>query len=398
MDLKMNESRLKEEIVIVDGLRTPIGSPYKSLKKFKAAELAAFVIQAVIKRNNINAGDIDEVILGNVVSAGLGQNMARQAAIWAGIPAKARAITINNVCGAGLESLILGARSILVGDANLVLCGGSESATHNPFFAERDLEQNFNPHDFKDSLIQDGLTCGIIKKHMGELVEILAKNNKISRKEQDLFALSSHLKATKAQQENCFEGEVVPIKISPKNVLKTDDRPRKKISIDNFQTLKTAFVRTGTVTAGNASSPSDGAAICLLANKVTAGRLKLRPKARLIKYLSIGYDPKHAFEAAIHAVNQILEKADLRLKDIDLFEVAESFAAQSLLVQKKLNIPSERLNVYGGDLAFGHPLGAAGARILVTLIHALRSKGLKRGLAVIAYGGGGATAVIVEVV
>lgn len=394
----MSDSHSREKIFIVDGLRTPIGSLYKSLKKFKAAELAAFVMTALIKQNNIDSDNIDEVILGNVVSAGLGQNMARQAAILAGIPAKTRAVTINNVCGSGLESLILSAKSILVGDANLVLCGGSESATHSPFLVARELEQSFNPKDFKDSLIYDGLTCRITKKHMGELVENLAKSNKISKKAQDLFALTSHLKATKAQQDNCFAGEMVSIRTSSKHILKLDDRPRKNISIENFQTLKPAFARKGTVTAGNASSPSDGAAMCLLANRKTVTRLKLRTKAKLIEYLSIGHDPKRPFEAAIHAVNQILDKAGLGLQDIDLFEVAESFAAQTLLVQDKLKIPVKKLNVYGGDLAFGHPLAAAGARILVTLINALRREGLKRGLAVIAYGGGGATAVIVEVV
>lgn len=392
----MNNGKVKQSIFIVDGLRTPIGSAYKSLKKFNAAELAAFVIRAMRNRNHLKANDIGEVILGNVVSAGVGQNVARQAAILAGIPADVPALTINNVCGSGLQAIVLAKKSILAGDADLVVCGGSESATHNPFFVERDSEQSFDPRDFKDSLIHDGLMCQITKKHMGELAEILARQYKIQKKEQDQFALNSHLKATKAQQLDHFKEEIVAITISPKSIIKTDDRPRKKITIENFQTLKPAFARTGTITAGNASAPSDGAALCLLAGREAITRFKLVPKAKFIESVTIGYDPNHAFEASMEAVRQVLDRSGLTIDDIDLFEVAESFAAQAILVQNKLKIPNKKLNIYGGDLAFGHPLAAAGARMVVTLINALSIEGFKRGLAVIAYGGGGATAIIVE--
>ncbi len=394
----MNETTLKQDIFIVDGLRTPIGVPHKSLKNFTAAELAAFVIKAMIKQNKINADQVDEIILGNVVSAGIGQNMARQAALKAGLSVETRSLTINNVCGSGLESLILGVKSLLVGDADLVLCGGSESATHNPYFIERDKGENADASHLKDSLIEDGLMCSITKKHMGEIVESLAKRNKINRKEQDAFALNSHVKAMNAQKEDYFKDEIVGIPLSAENILKTDDRPRKKISIENFEKLKPAFSKTGTVTAGNASSPSDGAAICLLSNKKIMTKLKLKPKAKLISYLTMGFNPEQAFEAPITAIEQILKKARLTLADIDIFEVAESFAAQAILIQNKLKIPSKKLNIRGGDLAFGHPLAAAGARILVTLMNALKREKLKRGLAVIAYGGGGATAVIIEAI
>ncbi len=388
--------QFKNNIFIIDALRSAVGSPFKSLKNHTPPEMAGCVIKALLRRSKIKKSAIDEVYIGNVVSAGLGQNVARQASLAAGIPVSVPALTVNNVCGAGLQAVVLGVNAILSGSARLVVCGGTESATHNPYFIEGDMEQSFNPRDVQDSLIKDGLICPVTKKHMGELVEAMAKRQRISRLDQDLFALDSHIKAVSAQEKKVFQGEIVPLKIGAKQSFREDDRPRRRISIENFATLKPAFQRHGTVTAGNASAPADGAAACLLAGKEAVRKFGLKPRARLRGMATVATAPAKAFESCPEAVRAALKSGGVKMSAVDLFEVAESFAAQALLTQKKLRIPAGKLNIYGGDLAFGHPLGAAGLRALVTLLTGLRRQKGSIGVVVIAYGGGGATALVVE--
>lgn len=390
------KQQLKNNVFIIDAQRTAVGSPFKSLKQFTPADLAGRVIQSLLRRSKIKKKNIDEVFIGNVVSAGLGQNVARQAALAGGLPVTVPALTVNNVCGAGLQAVVIGAQSLLSGASRIVVCGGAESATHNPYYIEGDIDQSFNPRDVQDSLIKDGLTCPATKKHMGELVEAMAKRHRISRLDQDLFALESHLKANRAQSAKIFQKEIVPLKISAKQVFRADERPRKRISIENFETLRPAFDPAGTVTAGNASAPADGAAVCLLAGKAAVKAYGLSPRARIRGMATVACAPLKAFEACPDAVRKAVAMAGLKMSSIDLFEIAESFAAQTLLTQKKLRIPAGKLNVYGGDLAFGHPLGAAGTRALVTLMTALEQHNASVGVVAIAYGGGGATAVVVE--
>ena len=391
---------LSNALYIVDGARTPIGSQIKGLKHYSAAELAAIVIKELIRRNKINKYLVKQVILGNAVSAGLGQNFARQAALGADLPESALAYSVNSVCGSGLQSMILGTQSILVEDADLVLVGASESASHCPFLVDRESAENFNFKEKKlvDSLLLDGLYCQIAKKSMGELVEELVKKYDITREEQDRFSLESHRKAILAQNQNRFIDEIVPVKISAQKYLTKDERPRANVKIESFKDLPPAFKNGGTVTAGNASSPSDGAVVFLLASKEFIKINKVKPKARILGYVSLNVKPETTFEAISEAMHQCLLKCRLSVKHIDLFEVSEAFAAQVLLAKNKMGIPEDKLNVYGGDIALGHPLGAAGSRALVTLMHALSQRRLKRGLVCVSYGGGGTMAVIIETV
>ncbi|MBZ0166652.1 MAG: thiolase family protein, partial [Candidatus Omnitrophica bacterium] len=302
---------LKNNVYIIEGLRTAIGSPFKSLKEFTVPEMAGSVLRALVRKTKVKKNAVDEVFFGNVVGAGLGQNLARQVAIAGGLPATVPALTVNNVCGAGLQTVILAARSLVTDNAKLIICGGAESATHNPYYIEGDMEQSFNPRDVKDSLIHDGLICAITKKHMGELAEAMAKRHNISRAEQDLFALQSHLKAVRAQENKIFEDEIVPLKLGAKNFFCEDERPRRKISIENFKTLRPAFVRGGTVTAGNASAPADGAAACLLASKAGVKDYALKPRARILAEATIAVDPLKAFEACVQAIRVVIKKGGL---------------------------------------------------------------------------------------
>ncbi len=387
---------LSNSVYIIDGARTPIGSANKSLKSFSAAALASLVIKELIRRNKVNKYLINQVVLGNAVSAGLGQNFARQASLLADLDESIPAFSVNNVCGSGLQSIILGAQAILAQEADLVIAGASESATKNPFLLDRDDVENEKFKNHQDSLTHDGLYCQISKKSMGELVEDLAKKYNISRDEQDQYALESHRKACLAQQQNKFSNEIVSIKVSNQKTLDKDDRPRQNIRIDSFRDLPSAFKDNGTVTAGNSSAPSDGAAAVVLASKRFLNEHKLKAKARIVGYVSIGVKPEQTFEAAIGAIEACLHKCHLTSKDIDLFEVGESFAAQAVLTKIKLGLADKKFNAFGGDLALGHPLGGAGTRILVTLLHALSDQKLRRGLACVCYGGGGAIAIIIE--
>jgi len=392
----LEKNVLKRDIFLLDGVRTPIGSPFKSFNKLTAVDLATAVIKELLRRNKLRKSSVDEVILGNAVSAGLGQNPARQSAVLAGLSETIPAYTVNNVCGAGLQAVINGVQTILANEGRLLICGGAESATHAPFLVNRYDVGTPREGNLVDSSVYDGLTCQITGRRMGDLVEAMAKRHRISRKAQDEYTLNSHYKASVAIKEDVFYDEIVSVRVSSKKVVKKDDRPRGNLVIQTLNALPPAFKRRGTITAGNASTPCDGAAAVIVASKGYLKKIKIRPMARLLDYVSITDKPELTFESAVKAIDLCLKKCDLSVEDMDLFEVGEAFAAQMILIKEKLKIPDERLNVYGGDIAYGHPLGAAGTRNLVTLMHSLIKWNLKRGLVCISYGGGGSIAMIIE--
>lgn len=386
-----------KNILILDGLRTPIGSPGKSLKDFTAAELAAVTFKEIVRRNKINPHFVNEVILGNTVSAGTGQNLSRQAVFLAKLPASVPALTINNVCGSGLQSIVLAAQVVACDDARLIIAGGAESATHNPFIVNKKEYDKIAPGDLVDSLIHDGLWCRMANKHMGELAELTAEEFHVSREAQDQYALNSHQKACRAQSENKFAQEIVAVALKEGEVFNRDDHPHKNFDLELLRYMPLAFKKEGgTVTAGNASIPGDGAAAVIVVSAEAVKKYKLTPRARLLSYATVALEPQRVFTAAILAVNACLKKGHISLKEIDLFEISEAFAVQAMVTRDRLKIPEEKMNVFGGDIAFGHPLGAAGARALVTLLHALHDQKKKRGLAAVCLGGGGAVAMAVE--
>ncbi len=382
---------------ILDIVRTPVGSAFKSLKGFTASQLGGFSIKGLLERHpNISQGKlINQVILGNTVSAGTGQNLARQSAILAGIPAEVPAFTVNSVCGSGLQSVILASQAIACGDAEVIIAGGSESASHSPYLVPKNDKEKTR-EDLTDSLIHDGLTCQLSHQHMGSLAEAIAEKFHITRQAQDEFSLRSHQKACSAQDKGKFLDEIIPIGLEGGKIFKQDERPRKNIDLEKLASLPAAFKVGGTVTAGNSCVPGDGAAVMAVVSAQAVQKYKLKPKARILGYASIAVDPKMVFTAGIPAIKECLKKSNLQMKDIDLFEISEAFAVQAIVTQKELKIPEEKMNIFGGDIALGHPLGAAGARILATLLYALRDQKKKIGLAAVCLGGGGAVAVAIE--
>lgn len=386
---------MSESIYILSAMRTPVGSPFRGFKDLTAAQLGAVVVSAVVQRAKIKKTDVDEVILGNTVSAGAGQNVARQAAVMAGLPVKVPAYTVNNVCGAGLQAVFSAVQAIEAGRAELVLAGGTESASQCPLLLPQEAKENFQEELLQDSLLVDGLWCHLSGKRMGELAEYLAGKARISRADQDRFSLQSHQRAVEAQAKGLFDREIVPVKTGS-GTISSDERPRKNLKLAGFEALPAAFVKDGTVTAGNSSVPSDGASAVALASEGFVRKNKLSPAAKVLACVSVAVDPVEVFTATVPAVQAVLRQAGLAAKDIDVWEVGEAFAVQVLYAQNKLKIPAEKVNIYGGDIALGHPLGAAGARILTTLTSALLNEHKRRGLACICLGGGGCLAIVIE--
>lgn len=383
---------MKSNIYILDALRTPVGAQHRSLKEYSAAKLASVVMRELIRRNKLKPTDVEEVILGNTVSAGTGQNLARQALVMAGIADTTPGYVVNNVCGAGLQSVMGSVQAILCGDRDLVIAGGTESASQSPslkFEYGQEIEQT-------ESVVCDGLWCHLSNRHMGELCEHIVGEFHISRKDQDFYSCESHRKAVLAQEVRKFDLEIVPVPVKDGKTLNRDERVRKNLDLKSFQDLPPSFKKDGTVTAGNSSAPSDGAAALLLASEEWVRTHKQMPKALILGYAQVAVKPTEVFAAGAAAIRECLQKADLSFNDIDLFEVGEAFAAQAIVTQKKASIPANRMNIYGGDVALGHPLGAAGARILVTLIHALEQENKSKGVACICFGGGGAIAIAVQ--
>jgi len=365
-----------------------------------APQLGAIAIAEALRRARIPADQVDEVIMGNVLQAGVGQNPARQAALKSGLPETIAAFTVNKVCGSGLKAAMLAAQAIRAGDAELVVAGGMESMSRAPYllFGAR-TGWKYGDQKAVDAMIHDGLWCAFEGWHMGEAAEHIAQKCNVTRADQDRFSAQSHQRAVSAWERGAFSAEVVPVTVgagAKAKQVSRDEGVRPDTSIESLSKLKTSFQEGGTVTAGNASMISDGAAAVVVASAQAAQRTGAKSAARIVAYATSGIAPKDIFLAPVSAVRQVLERAGLALKDIDLFELNEAFAAQMLACNMDLKLDESKVNVNGGAIALGHPIGASGARVLVSLLYALEQRGLRRGLASLCLGGGNAVAMIIE--
>ena len=380
----------EKSIVITSALRTAIGTFKGSLKNMQAHDLGSIVIKENIKKSKLKPDEIDEIIMGQVLTSATGQNPARQAAIKAGIPIQKTAYVINQVCGSGLRAIVAGYQSILSDDSSIIVAGGQESMSNSPHAIHFRDNKKLKEENLIDTMIKDGLWDAFNGYHMGVTAENVAEKWGITRKEQDDFALSSQTKAERAQKKGNFNNEIIP------TVLKTDEHARSGMTIELLQKLKPSFKKNGTVTPGNASGINDGAAAVVLMSQKEAEKRKLNPLAKIVSWATCGVDPSLMGSGPIPASKKALEKANWKINDLDLIESNEAFAAQSLAVIKDLKIPKEKVNVNGGAIALGHPIGASGARILVTLLHEMIKRDLKKGLATLCIGGGMGIAMCIE--
>ena len=383
------------EVVIVSAIRTPIGTYKGTLKNMKSHHLGSIVIKEVLKRSNFNKDEINEVIMGQVLTAGAGQNPARQAAINAGIPISKPAYIINQVCGSGLRAVILGYQSIKLGETTNIISGGQENmsiAPHSIFYRD---EKKISEEKLLDTMINDGLIDAFNNYHMGVTAENVAKKFDISRQDQDEFALNSQKKTEIAILKNKFDDELIKIN-QDGNILDKDEHPRSGLELADLKKLKTVFRENGTVTPGNSSGINDGAAALLLTTLEEAEKKSIKPLAKIVSWASVGIDPALMGLGPINAVREAIKKAKWNLNEIDLFEINEAFAAQSIAVIRELGIDQNIVNVNGGAIALGHPIGASGARILVTLIHELRRQNKNKGCATLCIGGGMGIALCIE--
>ena len=388
------------EVVVVSIARTPLGSFQGSLSSLTAPQLGAVAIQAAVERAGIKPEQVEEVIMGNVLQAGVGQAPARQAAIGAGLPKSAPATTINKVCGSGMKAVMMGMQSIALGDTEVLVAGGMESMSNTPYVMPAARAGARMGHtQLIDAMVHDGLWDPYKNQHMGNCGELCAREWRFSREEQDAFAIQSFKRAQEAQTAGKFKSEIAPVKISSKkgDVLVDSDEGPAKVQFDKIPTLRPAFDKAGSVTAANASTINDGAAALVLMSADKARQLGLKPLAKLVSYGSFAQEPEWFTTAPAEAMRRALKKAGWDKGSVDLWEVNEAFAVVSMAARKELEIPNDKLNVWGGGISLGHPIGASGARIIVTLISALKDKGLKKGVAGICIGGGEATAVCLEV-
>ncbi|PKR85984.1 acetyl-CoA C-acetyltransferase [Heyndrickxia camelliae] len=391
----------KQEVVIVSAVRTAIGSFNGSLKNISAPDLGGIVIKQALERAGLQGDQVDEVIMGNVLQAGLGQNPARQAAIKAGVPESVSSMTINKVCGSGLKAVHLAAQSIIAGDADIIIAGGMENMSQAPYLL-KGARDGFKMGDQKlvDSMITDGLWCAFNDYHMGITAENLCERYQISREEQDQFSAESQRKAIKAIEEGKFKDEIVAVEIPQRKgdpiLFDTDEYPKKGTTVEKLSSLRPAFKKDGSVTAGNASGINDGAAAVVVMSRKKANELGIKPLVTIKANANAGVDPSVMGIGPVIAVKKALEKANMSLEEMGLIEANEAFAAQSLAVDRELNFNKEILNVNGGAIALGHPIGASGARILVTLIHEMQRRQVKNGLATLCIGGGQGVATVVE--
>lgn len=391
----------ERDVVIVSAVRTAIGQFNGALKDVSAPELGAIVIKDALKKATIEGSQVDEVIMGNVLQAGLGQNPARQASMKAGLPESVPALTINKVCGSGLKAVHLAAQAILLGDADIIVAGGMENMTQAPYLLDK-ARSGYRMGDGKivDSMIKDGLWCAFNDYHMGITAENLCDRYSLTREEQDAFAAESQARAVAAIEKGSFEDEIVPVTIPQRKgdpvVFDVDEYPRKNITSETLGKLKPAFKKDGSVTAGNASGINDGAACLILMSRKKAEELNLEPLAVIKGNANGAVDPSVMGIGPVPAVKKVLQKTGLEMSDIELIEANEAFAAQSLAVGKELSFNREILNVNGGAIALGHPIGASGARILVTLVHEMKKRETRYGLATLCIGGGQGVATIIE--
>jgi acetyl-CoA C-acetyltransferase len=388
-----------EDVVIVSAARTPVGSFNGSLSSVPAHTLGEVAIRAALDRAHVPPADVDEVIMGQVLSAGEGQNPARQAAVAAGIPIEATAWGLNQVCGSGLRAVAVGAQQIKSGDADIIVAGGQESMSLAPHVAHLRNGQKMGNIEFIDSMIKDGLWEAFNGYHMGTTAENVARQWQITREEQDKFATHSQNKAEAAKKAGKFKDEIVPVTIKTRKgetVVSEDEYIREGAKLEDAAKLRPAFDKEGTVTAGNASGINDGAAALVLMSAAEAKKRKLKPLARIASWATAGVDPKIMGSGPIPASRKALEKAGWKVSDLDLIEANEAFAAQALAVNKDLAIDTGKVNVNGGAIAIGHPIGASGARILVTLLHEMQKRDAKKGRATLCIGGGMGIAMCVE--
>jgi acetyl-CoA C-acetyltransferase len=392
----------RREVLIVSGARTAIGKFQGTLAPIPAPELGAVAVRHAVQRANIPPERVEEVIVGNVVGAGLGQAPARQVALQAGLKDTINATQIGKVCGSGLKAAMLASAMIRAGDADVLVAAGMENMNRAPYLlSSARFGYRMGNAEMIDAVIFDGLWCPFENWHMGRAAEFIARECGITREMQDEFALNSHRKAIAAMQAGKFKDEIVPVEVPAKKgtlLFDTDETPRADTSLEALAKLKPAFEANGTVTAGNAPPLSDGAAAVVLVSEEVVARENLKPLARVVAYAQAGVEPRRIFWAPIYAIQRVLEKSAWTLNDVDLFEINEAFSAQVLADGRELGLDFTRVNVNGGAVALGHPIGASGTRILVTLLYALKDRGLKRGLAALCLGGGEAVAMTVEMV
>jgi len=390
-----------QEAVIVSAVRTPTGKFLGSLKDFSAPQLGAMVVAEAVRRAGIDPAIVEECIMGNVVSAGLGQAPARQAALRGGLSNDVAALTINKVCGSGLKAVMLAAQAIGVGDAEVIVAGGMESMSNCPYLLDRAREGLRMGHgQVTDSMINDGLWCSFEACHMGNAGEVVAREYHIDRECQDRYAVESHHRAATATADGRFKAEIlsvsIPQKKGPPVVVDRDESVRPDATMETLGALKAAFQKDGTVTAGNAPPVNDGAAALVVMSADRASRLNLTPMARIVGQATSGLAPRYVLMTPVEAVRRLLKKTGWRLEDVDLVELNEAFAVQAVAVLRELGLDSAKVNVNGGAVALGHPIGASGARVLTTLLYALQARGLRRGIATLCLGGGNGVALAVE--
>jgi len=386
-----------QRAVIVSACRTPIGSFQGKLSRLPATSLGSTVIRAVLERAQLNADQVDEVIMGNVLSAGLGQAPARQAALGAGLPHKVTCTMINKVCGSGLKAVMLAAQAIMVGDAEVIVAGGMESMSNAPYLLTKARTgYRLGSGELVDSMIHDGLWDVYNQFHMGTAGELCARTLKISREEQDEFAAASYQRAQRAQAEEAFRRELIHLPADAAGDFVSEDEEPKRVNFSKLAQLKPSFEKNGTITAANASSISDGAAAVVLMSEEKARHLHLEPLAKIVVQTSYGTDPAWFTTAPAKAIARLMERSGRSLQSVDLFEINEAFAVVSIAVNRELGLDPAKVNVRGGAVALGHPIGASGARILTTLLYALEDLDLRCGVASLCIGGGEAVAMMVE--
>jgi acetyl-CoA C-acetyltransferase len=389
------------DAVILSACRTPIGSFGGVFKDLGAADLGAIVVREAIARSGVKPADVGDVILGCVLQAGAGMNVARQAALKAGVPVEVPAETVNRVCGSGLQAVVHAVEAIRVGYVDAIVAGGTESMSNAPYLLKgARWGYRMGNGEVVDSMLLEGLTCAINCCHMGMTAEEIAKRYKISRADQDAFAAESQQRAERALKDGSFQAEIVPVPVPQKKGepvrIDRDEYPRAGTTAEKLAALKPAFTKEGSVTAGNASGVNDGAAALVVTTMEKARKVGTKPLARILAYVSTGVDPMIMGIGPVPAVRKVLERAGLKLGDVDLVELNEAFAAQSLAVCRELGLDPAKVNIHGGAVALGHPIGASGARVLTTLVHALRARKLRHGIASLCIGGGMGIAMAVE--
>ncbi len=385
----------KKNVVITSAVRTAIGTFRGALKHLQAHELGSIVVKSAIKKSKLKFDEVDELIMGQVLTSAVGQNPARQAAILSGLPIDKPAHLINQVCGSGLRSVASGYQAIVSNDSNIIVAGGQESMTNAPHAINFRSKKKINESDLVDTMIKDGLWDAFNDYHMGVTAENVANKWKITREEQDNFALLSQSKAEQAQKNDKFKNEIIPILTKSKR-FNVDEHPRSGMNLERLSKLKPSFKKNGTVTAGNSSGINDGAAAVVIMSEEQALKKGLEPLARIISWATCGVEPSLMGSGPIPASKLALEKAKWKISDLDLVESNEAFAAQSLAVIKDLKIPKEKVNVNGGAIALGHPIGASGTRVLVTLLHEMKRRNSKKGMATLCIGGGMGIAICLE--